>query len=154
KREAEAFRNVRKLGVACLFPKVLDEKFCRGRYTTVEKPLFPSYLFAKLIPSQYYYRVKWTKGVGRFVGWGDMPVPIADKVVEIIRRRMDGRGRVKMERTLKKGEEVRITSGPLRDLIGTFDRKVSASGRVRVLLKLVGNQAVVQLNEALVEQIR
>jgi len=152
KKEEEAFCNLYSRGLECLFPKVLDYRTWHGRYTTIEKPLFPGYLFVKLVLSQYYYKVKWTKGVAHFVGLGNVPAPIADEVVEIIYNQMGEQGRVKMGRDLRSGETVQIKSGPFKDLIGVFDRKVSARDRVRVLLHLVGYQASVQLHEALVER--
>ena len=54
---------------------------------------------------------------------------------------------------LKPGEEVRIRSGALKDLIGIFDSRVSPRGRVRVLLQLVGPQVKVNLPETLLERI-
>jgi transcriptional antiterminator RfaH len=153
KKETEAFRNLCDLGCQCLFPKILDYRPAHGRTYEIEKPLFPNYLFVKLILAHHYYQTKWTKGVARFVGWGDMPTPIAEEALEIIRNRMDEGGRVKMGLDLKLGEEVRIKSGPLKDFIGIFDGTVSARGRVRILLQLVGSQVSVNLPESLADRI-
>jgi transcription antitermination factor NusG len=119
----------------------------------MEKPLFPGYLFVKLVLFQHYYKIRWMKGVARFVGWGDGPAPIAEGAVEVIRRRMDGQGKVRIGQDFKYGEKVRIKSGPLKDLIGVFESKVSARDRVLVLLHLVGYQASIQLHEALLERV-
>lgn len=154
KKEVEASCRLCDLGLECFLPKVLDYRHWNGRSVTIEKPLFPNYLFVKLIPAQYYYRIKWTRGVTRFVGWGDMPASIAEEAVEIIRSRMDEGGRVKMGLDVKPGEEVRIKSGPLKDLIGIFDGRVSPRGRVRILLRLVGSQVRTNISESLVERIR
>ena len=153
RREAEAFRNIYRLGVECLFPKIPDYRVFRGRYSRMEKPLFPGYLLVKLVLSQHYYKIRWTKGVGRFVGWGGGPAPIAEEVVGVIRRRMDGQGKVRIGQDFRPGEKVRIRSGPLEDLIGMFERKVSARGRVRVLLHVVCYQASIQLHEALLGRV-
>ncbi len=93
------------------------------------------------------------KGVARFVGCGGRPAQIAEEVLGIIRSPMDGQGRVRKGQDLRLGEEVRIRSGPLKALIAIFERKVSARGRVRVLLHLVGFQASIQLHEAPQERI-
>lgn len=153
KREAQAFRNIYRLGVECLFPKILDYRTFHGRYCRMEKPVFPGYLFVKLALSEHYYKIRWMKGVVRFVGWGDGPAPIAEEVVEVIRRRMDGQGKVREGQDFKYGEKVRIRSGPLKELIGIFERKVSARGRVRVLLHLFGYQASIQLHGALLGRV-
>jgi transcriptional antiterminator RfaH len=154
RKEQEVFNNFCVRGLDGLFPMILDGTTCRGRHYTMEKPLFPSYVFVKMIPSRDYYRIKWTKGVTRIVGWADIPAPIADEVVEIIRNRMDGLGRVNVGLDVKPGEEVRINAGPLKDFIGIFDGTASPRGRVRILLQLVGSQVGVNVPELLVERIR
>jgi len=154
KKEAETSRRLCGLGLKCLLPKVLDYRTWNGRAVTIEKPLFPNYLLVKLIPAQYYYKIKWTKGVARFVGWGDRPATIAEEAVEIIRSRMDQGGRVRMERRLRPGEEVRIKAGPFKDFIGIFERKMSATDRIRVLLQVMNSQVSVNISKSLVERIR
>jgi len=154
KKETEAFRNLCDLGCQCLFPKILDYRTVNGRAVTIEKPLFPNYLLVKLIPAQYYYKIKWIKGVTRFLGWGDIPASIADEIVETIRSRMDEGGRVRMERRLRPGEEVRIKAGPFKDFIGIFERKMSATDRIRVLLQVMSSQISVNISKSLVERIR
>jgi len=154
KKEIEACRNLCGRGYQCFFPKMLDSRTVNGRSVQIEKPLFPNYLFVKLILARHYYQAKWTKGLARFVGWGDIPASIADEIVETIRSRMDEGGRVRMELDVKPGEQVRIKSGPLKDFIGIFERKVSARDRIRVLLQVVGSQVSVNLPETLVERIR
>jgi transcriptional antiterminator RfaH len=149
RKEQEVFSRLCARGLDGLFPTILD-----GRHFMVEKPLFPGYVFVKMILSLSYYRIKWTKGVARIVGWGDTPAPIADEVVEIIRTRMDEQGRVRVGSDLKLGEKVRIKSGPLKDFMGIFDGSASPRGRVRILLQLVGSQVRVTIPEPLVECLR
>jgi transcriptional antiterminator RfaH len=154
KKETEACRNLSDQGYQYLFPKILDYRTVNGRFVQTEKPLFPNYLFIQLILSQDYNRVKWTKGIARFVGWGDAPAPIPDEIVETIRRRMDEGSRVKMELDIKPSEEVRIKSGPFKDFIGIFERKMSAQDRIRILLQMAGSQVSVNVPESLVERVR
>lgn len=153
KKEEEAFRNLSMLGIECLLPKTLDYKICHGHSIFVEKPFFPSYLFAKLALSRHYYKVKWTKGVARFVGHSNRPIPVTQEIIEIIRNRMDEQGLVKIISELKTGDQIRIKSGPLKGLTGVFERNVPAKKRVRVLLHLVSYQASIQLHESFVEPI-
>jgi transcriptional antiterminator RfaH len=154
RKEGEVFSKLCARGLDSLFPTIIDRTTRRRRYFTTEKPLFPSYVFVKMIPYLSYYRIKWTEGVARVVGWGDKPAPIADEAIEIIRSRMDNQGRVMVGLDLKPGEKVRINAGPLRDLTGIFDGPISTRGRVRILLRLVGSQVHVNIPELLVEPIR
>jgi len=48
---------------------------------------------------------------------------------------------------------VRIRIGPLRDLIGIFERWLPREGRIRILLNLLGYQTGVELDYLQVERI-
>ena len=154
KKETETFRSLCGRGYQCLFPKILDYRSANGRTIEIQKPLFPGYLFIKLILAHHYYQVKWTKGLSRFVGWGNIPTPVADGIVEAIRSRTDEGGKVRMGLDVKPSEEVRIKSGPLKDFIGIFERKLSERDRIRVLLHVVGSQVSVNVPASLVECVR
>ena len=116
------------------------------------KPLFPNYLFAQFDLIQNYPLVKWGKGVNNILGFGQYPTPIAEEVVSIIKDRSDEKGIVKKAYNLNKNDRVRITSGPLKDLLGIFDRWISDSGRIRILLNLIGYQPKVELHYSQVEK--
>lgn len=152
KKEAEASQRLGGLGLEHLLPKVLDSRTVNDLAVQAEKPLFPNYLFVKLALAHHYYQVKWTKGIARFVGWGDIPTPISDEVVETIRSRMDEGGRVRIGLDLQPGEEVKIKSGPFKDFIGIFERKMSVQDRIRILLQVAGSHVSVNVPETLVER--
>jgi transcription antitermination factor NusG len=48
---------------------------------------------------------------------------------------------------------VRIKSGPLRDLLGVFERWVSDNERIRILLNLIGYQPAVELHYTMIEKV-
>ena len=96
------------------------------------KPLFSNYLFAKLDIDAHYYKVKWTRGVNKILGSGVEPVPISEKVIQTIRERTGKGNLVKLEEEWREGDPVRINSGPFKELIGVFQKKMSDSGRVRI----------------------
>lgn len=152
KKEAEASQRLEGLGLEHLLPKALDSRTVNGRAVQIEKPFFPNYLFVKLTLARHYYQVKWTRGIARFVGWGDIPAPIADEIVEAIRSRTDEGGRVRIGLDVNPGEEVRIKAGPFKDFIGIFERKMPAQDRIRVLLTVVGSQLSVNVPKSLVER--
>ena len=110
------------------------------------KPLFSNYLFAKLDIDAHYYKVKWTRGVNKILGSGVEPVPMSEKVIQTIRERTGKGNLVKMEEEWREGDPVRINSGPFKELIGVFQKKMSDSGRVRILLNLIGVDVPVQIS--------
>lgn len=118
---------------------------CNGKMIHRIKPFFPNYLFARLDLERQYYRVKWTRGVSRILGVGNEPIPISEKVFQSIKERAGENNIVKLEEEWKEGDVVQITSGPLKDMLGIFDRKMSDGGRVKILLSLIGVDIPVQI---------
>ena len=117
------------------------------------KPLFSNYLFAKLDIDAHYYKVKWTRGVNKILGSGVEPVPISERVIQTIRERTGKGNLVKMEEEWREGDPVRITSGPFKELIGVFQKKMSDNGRVRILLNLIGVEVPVQLSRWQIKKV-
>ena len=76
------------------------------------------------------------RGTGSYSGGGcsDDPRPSGK------RQTHRPRGRV------KEGDAVQITSGPLKDLIGVFQKKMSGKDRVKILLNLIGVEVPVQIS--------
>jgi len=116
-------------------------------------PLFPGYLFAHFDVKKNYPLVKWGKGVNKILGYGRYPTPLDDTVISIIQSRTDEKNIVKKAYDLNKNDEIRIRSGPLKDLLGIFDRWLSDSGRVRILLNLIGYQSHVDLHYSQLERV-
>lgn len=104
------------------------------------RPLFPSYLFARasLNRVDHLHMIKYTRGVLRIVGSnGEGPVPVPDEVIDTIRSRIGSDGLIDQSKQYRLGEEVRVSRGPLRDLIGILEKPVAENGRVQVLFKLL-----------------
>lgn len=117
------------------------------------KPLFANYLFAKLDIDAHYYKVKWTRGVNKILGSGVEPVPISEKVIQTIKDRMGENNLVKLDEGLEEGTIVQFTSGPFKDLMGVFDRRMSDGKRVRVLLSLIGVDVPVQVSRHQIKKV-
>jgi transcription antitermination factor NusG len=120
-----------------------------GRVVT---PLFPNYLFAKLDLERHYYKVKWTRGVNRILGAWNEPIPISETVIQMLKDRMGDDDTVKLLKDLQEGDLVQITSGPLKDFIGVFQRRLSSGERVRILLNLIGAEVPVQISRSQIKK--
>ncbi len=131
--------------IETFLPLVETYQCQRGKIVQAIKPFFPNYLFSKLDLGLHYYKVKWTRGVSKILSAGNEPVPISEKVIRSIRERIVKGNVVRLEDKLKEGDLVQITTGPFKDLTGIFQKKMSDSGRVRVLLSLIGVDVAVQL---------
>jgi transcriptional antiterminator RfaH len=132
--------------IEIFLPLQETHQYYNGKMIQRTKPLFSNYLFARLDLKLHYYKVKWTRGVSKILGTGDGPIPISEKVIQTIREKVGKDNLVKLEEEWKKGDIVQITSGPFKELMGIFQRKMSDNGRVRILLSLIGVDIPVQIS--------
>ncbi len=84
--------------------------------------------------------------MSRILRKGGIPVPVPDLVIE----RNEDRGRdfcfVRPGPMFTKGARVRIGRGPVAGLEAVFDRHVSRSGWLRILLQLAGHERSLELD--------
>jgi len=145
--------NLSNQEIEVFLPLLETFQHSSGKMIQKIKPLFPNYLFAKLDINLHYYKVKWTRGVNKILGNGDGPISISGKVVETIKERTGKDNLVKLEEEWKEGDQVRINSGPFKDLVGVFQKKMSDNGRVRILLNLIGVDVPVQISRCQIKKV-
>jgi transcriptional antiterminator RfaH len=153
KKENVAVFYLEHEAIEVFFPKMEATSIIYGKSRKVIKALFPNYIFAHFDPLVSYRLVRWSSGINRVLGFEDGPTPIDDQVIEILKRRVDKNYVARKALHFKAKDRIRIRSGPLRDLIGIFDRWVSEEGRVKVLLDLLNYDARVELHYSQVERI-
>lgn len=111
------------------------------------EPLFPGYLFARLrLESPEWVASRSAPGVAYFVGINGVPSALPDGLVDAIRVRAEAWQRQGWRPPFESGDRVVIDGGPFSGLDAIFDRTVSPSGRVRVLLGLISRLVPVQLD--------
>ena len=137
--------RIQELGREVFLPTVSERR--PGQRRSTVGPLFPGYLFARLgIAHGDLATIRWTHGVRRLLGDGAGPQPVADALVDSIRRRADRSGRVRLGAGLKRGERVRVLDGPLAGLIGLLERPAGTPvERVCVLLDVFQRLTRVEL---------
>ena len=153
KEESKAESYLSTKGVKIFNPLLETFHARHGRMSKELRPLFPGYLFGHFDLHQDFPLVRWGRGVKCILGFGGYPIPVSDEVIEIIKNRLDDQGIVRMKQNFKPNDVVKIKSGPLRDLIGIFDRWVSDQERVRILLNLIGYQPAVELHYSVIEKV-
>jgi transcriptional antiterminator RfaH len=117
------------------------------------KPLFPGYIFGKFDIDSSYSLVRWARGVKKVLSFGGYPVRISENVVELIRARTDATGVVRRPHSFSPNDVIRIKTGPLRDLLGIFERWMPDQERVRILLNMVGYQPTIELHHSMLEKV-
>ena len=140
------------MNIEALLPLCENFQYSHGRMSRVISPLFPNYLFARLNLQSHYYKVKWTRGVNRILGVGNDPTPVSETLIQMLKDRIGDDDTVKLLEDLQEGDLVQITSGPLKDFIGVFQRRVSSGERVRILLNLIGAEVPVQISRSQIKK--
>ncbi len=112
-------------------------------------PFFPCYLFMKAdLETVNSSQWMWTPGLRCIVTRSGRPVPVPEKVINLIRQKLNEfkTARSQSECSFKPGETVRITNGPFRDMLAVFDKPISPNERVQILLQLLGRASRVQID--------
>ncbi len=151
RREQFAQEQLVRRGVESFLPRILEPS--SFRLSPVVAPLFPNYLFVHIDLEEQYFDVVWTPGVRRFIGFGELPSPVEDGVIEFLQARIGSEGIVRMMPVFKAGDVVRIKHGPLEGLIGIIENPGCGHGRVRVLMELLRRQTRVELPQQIIERV-
>lgn len=153
KQEERANSNLIAWGVETLYAKLKARRHNEftGVPTYITQPLFPRYLFAKFKREQLS-KILFTRGVHDVVCFGDGPACVSEEIIEVIRGRIDQNGFVKLNNDLKPGDRVVISAGPLKNLIGVFEREVKGSERIMILLTAIGYQGHLEVDRNLIKR--
>jgi transcription elongation factor/antiterminator RfaH len=149
-RELRAKKQLENQAFEVFLPKRLKTIRHARRLTNVTTAFFPRYLFIRLDVARHRWRsVNGTFGVSSLVMQGEMPRPVPHGVVETMIASVDATGLLYLEQGLRVGTQVRLAAGPFAEKLGILDR-LDDSGRVRVLLEIMGATVPVQLERKFV----
>lgn len=149
-RELHAARQLENQAYRVFYPRFFKSRRHARKFETVLAPLFPRYLFMILDVTRDRWRsVNGTYGVDRLLMRSGEPEPVPHSLVEQLAGSAEADGMVRFSATFKEGQTVRVTAGPFAELMGKLER-LDDSGRVRVLLEIMGGTVPVLLPETLV----
>jgi len=149
--EDRADYNLKAWGVQTLYPRIRETRFgLGGKQSSLVKPLFPGYFFARFSLNDLLHKIRYTRGVQSVVTLGARPVPVDDRIIDVIVSRTGKEGFVKLADELMPGDRVMIKGGPFKSLTGIFERRTHDEERVRILLDTLGYQSHVEIDETLV----
>lgn len=108
--------------------------------------LFPGYVFVRMVlNSNQWLRARSAPGIAYFLGDGDGPTALPDDLIDAIREGVDLSEGLVVRSPFKRGEAVVIKHGPFEGMEAIFDGRLTARGRVRVLLEIVQRLVPVDL---------
>jgi transcriptional antiterminator RfaH len=140
RQERRAAANLTAWGVETFLPRMRQSRAQQDTTPDDVTAMFPRYLFARFDVSHYAAKVRYTRGVAGIVGFGEFATPVDDSIIAMIRSRTAPDG-ILQEREPMPGELVEIVGGPLRSLVGVFERELSGRSRVLILLTAIGARA-------------
>jgi len=122
-----------------------------GKLVPSIAPLFPCYVFAFADLSHVYARLKYTNGVRDIVCGGDEPLVVPESIMHQVKLHCEQGPIVLPLRRLVKGEPVVIAEGRLQGFAAVFERYLSGSQRVALLLSSVNSPVRVVIPASSVE---
>jgi transcriptional antiterminator RfaH len=151
KQEDRAEFNLRAWQVETFNPKLRERRYNEfsGKPSDRVKAMFPNYIFARFDAERLLGKVWYTRGVQSVLGFGDGPAPVAGELIDLIKSKVGDDGCVNLVEELQPGDEVMVKSGPMKNLLGVFERGVKSTDRVIILLTAVNSQARVMVERHL-----
>ncbi len=136
-----------------VIPTEVEIEVKNGQRRNVDKKILPGYILVQMeLSDQSWNIVRNTPGVTGFVGSGNKPTPLEEGEVNKILKQMEAEApRVRVG--FRKGQSVRVTSGPFIDFVGVVDEISVDKGKVKVLLSLFGRETPVELDFLQVEKL-
>jgi transcriptional antiterminator NusG len=136
-----------------IIPTEVEIEVKNGQRRNVDKKILPGYILVQMTMSdQSWNIVRNTPGVTGFVGSGSKPAPLPKTEVDQILKQMAAEA-PKVKVGFRKGQSVRVTSGPFIDFVGVVDEISTEKGKVKVLLSLFGRETPVELDFLQVEKL-
>ena len=145
--EDKAAFHLRRQGYEVFLPKYLKRRNHARRIDWVSSPLFPRYVFVAIDPETTpWWAIRSTVGVSSLICFGDTPAAVPEKIISEIKARQNEKGLIKTHAgcAFKRGDKVRIVSGPLNDVEGLFEVP-NDEDRVTILLSLMGREVKVRV---------
>ena len=125
------------------------EERANGKKKVVERKLFPTYVFIKMIYSnQIWYLVTNTRGVPGFCGPQGRPKPMKEDEV----RRMHLEEFV-VEADFKPGDTVSIEEGPLKGFFGTVKELNDTAQKAKISTTMFGRNTDVEVEYGQIKRV-
>lgn len=142
-------RNLHDLFEDVQVPVEKVEEISDGKTRTVERKLFPGYVFIKMVyTDESWYIVKNIRGCTGFVGPESKPVPLTEE--ETFKMGVESKV---VEVPYKVGDTVRVLDGPLEDKVGRVDSIDLDNNAVSVIIHMMGQDMPAELELDQVEPV-
>lgn len=138
-KEAQIASYLREmLGLETYFPRLKRQKTIRRVKRVVVSPLFPRYLFCRFDLAARFRAVRYAPDVIDVVSFGDRPAVVGDAMIEELKGWAgEAVDIITIQPSLRPGDLVEITDGPMRGLQAVILHDRNDRDRVAVMLSIL-----------------
>jgi transcriptional antiterminator RfaH len=137
----------RELGLRVFAPNVRFRRMRAGTAIWATEALFPGYLFARFSFSVHGRRIATVSGVTSIVSFGGVPAAVASSLIDGLESAVGETDLLQIDPVLVPGNDVFITTGPLRGIRALVSRVIPARRRVAILLKMLGAYREIEIEQ-------
>ena len=139
-----ATKNLNRQGFETFLPLHDITSRKASKFINTSQPLFPGYMFITFDRTETeWHRINNTYGVSRLVTFNSVLKSIPTLFVNNLMKRYDLSGRLLPIKKLKKGDQVKVLTGPFADFIATVE-KYETDHRILILMDLMGRKTKIQ----------
>jgi len=133
-----AERNLNQQGFETFLPLEAITKFRKQKYISVQRPLFPGYMFVAYEKENVsWHKIKNTFGVSKLLTINGEPCIIPDFIITGMMEQCSHTGILLTKNPLSKNDHVRIVSGPFNNFLAKVI-STDQNQRVWVLINFMG----------------
>ena len=140
----QATRNLTQQGFETFLPLHDTTSRKLSRFVNTSKPLFPGYMFIRFDRAESeWHKINNTYGVSRLITFNSILKSIPTSFVDSLMKRCDSSGKLLPIAKFKKGDNIKVLTGPFADIIATVE-KYEANHRIWILMDLMGRKTKIQ----------
>ena len=137
----------KKSDVDVFLPTIGKWSRWKDRKKKIDWPLFPGYVFARFVADERVGILK-VDGVVQIISNNGMLSSIPDEEIDSIRTLVESELAYDPVPLIKEGDMVKVTSGPLKGVVGRLITKKGASARLVLSVDLIGQAVSVEVDAA------
>ena len=137
----------KKSDVDVFLPTIGKWSRWKDRKKKIDWPLFPGYVFARFVADERVGILK-VDGVVQIISNNGMLSAIPDEEIDSIRTLVDSELAYDPVPLIKEGDMVKVTSGPLKGVIGRLITKKGVQARLVLSVDLIGQAVSVEVDAA------
>ena len=137
----------KKSDVDVFLPTIGKWSRWKDRKKKIDWPLFPGYVFARFVADERVGILK-VEGVVQIISNNGMLSAIPDAEIDSIRTLVESELAYDPVPLIKEGDMVKVTSGPLKGVIGRLITKKGVQARLVLSVDLIGQAVSVEVDAA------